>query len=341
MSPDAERSDCRHFAVTMVTFQGLQAAPGFDRSISLPVGFTLCLGLFGCAATLPPGGGVDFQTRCHGPGVIRCFGFDSASEVDPHVYPPTGQKDKRGRVVTDVKASGAGSLRFEIPPHSGSDTSGSFWLNFKDDLSAQFGEGGEFYIQWRQRFSREFLDTPYPGGGGWKQIIVGEGDRPGATAYSCTQLELVVNNPYHLGYPSMYHSCGGKDGQFEGLFSAGSVRYYPDEWMTFQLHVKIGTWYKNDGAYHGDSTVQLWVAREHESSKLVVDLSPQPARLFGLKIPGTGTGYDLANNNPAAKYGKLWLLPYNTGKDPFADHPTAYTWYDELIIATNRIPDPQ
>jgi hypothetical protein len=240
-----------------------------------------------------------------------------------------------------VTASGTGSLRFEIPSNSGPDTSGSFWLNFRDDFSAQYGEGGEFYIQWRQRFSPEFLNTEFPGGGGWKQFIVGEGDRPGATAYSCTQLEIVVNNPYHLGSPAMYHSCGGKDGQYEGLFRTESARYYPDEWMTFQLHVKIGTWYKNDGLYHGDSTIQLWVAREHQPSKLMVELSPEPATLFGMQIPGTGTGYDLANSNPDAKYGKLWLLPYNTNKDPSASHPTAYTWYDELIISTKRIPDPE
>jgi len=52
------------------------------------------------------------------------------------------------------------------------------------------------------------------------------------------------------------------------------------------------------------------------------------------------TDYDIANTNPDAKYGKLWLLPYNTGKDRSQEHPTAYTWYDELIIAKQRIPDP-
>jgi hypothetical protein len=102
---------------------------------------------------------------------------------------------------------------------------------------------------------------------------------------------------------------------------------------------KIGTWYKNDGVYNGDSTIQLWVAREHQPSKLAVNLSQEPATLFGLQIPGTGTGYGLANSNPDAKYGKLWLLTYNTNKDPSASHPTTYTWYSELIISTKRVPD--
>jgi hypothetical protein len=312
-----------------------------NRYFLASIGVSLACALAGCAgAPSSKASGMDFQARCAAASAVRCFGFDSAAETDPHVYPPWGQTAKRGVVVSDVKASGAGSLRFEIPPKSGSDGSGSFWLNFSDDLSVQFGEHEEFYVQWRQRFSKDFLAANYQGGGGWKQIIIGEGDRPGFTAYSCTQLELVVNNPYHLGYPAMYHSCGGKDGEFEGLFASDGVRYAADEWMTFQIHVKIGTWYKNDRVYHQDSTVQLWVAREGQPSKLVVNHSPEPARLFGMAIPGTGSGYDLANTNPEAKYGKVWLLPYNTYKDPAEDHPPGYTWYDDLIIARTKIPDP-
>lgn len=283
---------------------------------------------------------MDLAARCRVAEAFRCVSFDSASAVDPHVHPPWGQTVKRAVVVQDVKASGTGSLRFEIPSNSGSDSSGSFWLNFSDDLSIQFGEGEEFYVQWRQRFSKELLGADYQGGGGWKQVIVGEGDRPGFLADSCTQLELVVSNPYYQGAPGMYHSCGGKDGDFEGLYASASVGYAPDEWMTFQLHVKIGTWYKNDRNYHEDSTVQLWVGREGRPSTLVVNLSPDPATLFGLVVPGSGNGYDLANRDPAAKYGKVWLLPYNTHKDPSERHPVGYTWYDDLIIARKKIPNP-
>jgi len=74
----------------------------------------------------------------------------------------------------------------------------------------------------------------------------------------------------------------------------------------------------------------LWVADESKPSKLVIDMSPE-----------RGTGYDLFNDEPAAKYGKVWLLPYDTNKDETQDHPTAYTWYDELIISRTRIPDPK
>jgi len=68
----------------------------------------------------------------------------------------------------------------------------------------------------------------------------------------------------------------------------------------------------------------MWSAREGQPSVLV----------------HSWTTYDLANNNTAAKYGKVWLLPYHTGKSSSQSHPEGYTWYDELIISRNKIPDP-
>jgi hypothetical protein len=94
--------------------------------------------------------------------------------------------------------------------------------------------------------------------------------------------------------------------------------------MTFQIHVKIGTWYKGDRRYRSDSTVELWVAAEGKASRSVF----------------RRTGYDLANDNPSARYGKVWLLPYNTGKSSAQSHPVAYTWYDDLIISRLRIAEP-
>jgi hypothetical protein len=89
-------------------------------------------------------------------------------------------------------------------------------------------------LRWRQRFSKEFLDTFYEGGGGWKQAIIGEGDRLGKTAYTCTELEIVVQNTYQRGAAQMYQSCGGKDGRYEPLEEQGRWgQYKADQWMTF------------------------------------------------------------------------------------------------------------
>ncbi len=268
--------------------------------------------------------GPSFEQRCALDGVVKCVGFDDARSVDPFIDPPWGQTENRAEVDFSEQASGSGSLRFFVSPYTGADTSGSFHLNFAEDFSVQFAEGDEFFVQWRQRFSPEFLENTYDEGGGWKQVIIGQGDRPGKIAYSCTSIEIVVQNTYQRGYPQMYHSCGAKDGHYEPFERVSPIRYRPDEWMTFQVHIKIGTWYKNDGNYKRDSTVELWVAGEGYQSQRAI----------------SNKYYDLASEDPTGGYGKIWLLPYHTGKSEKQNHPVAYTWYDDLIISTRRLPDP-
>ena len=179
-------------------------------------------------------------------------------------------------------------------------------------------------------------------------MIIGAGDNPGDPASSCTPHEVVVQNTNHRGGPQMYHSCGAKDGRYESLdtnlgsfdfdlqppnqcrYSSGMTdpscfRYVANEWLTFQVRVKVGTWYNNDGNYRRDSEVELWVAREGQPSQLVLQ------RL----------DYDLTRGGSNDLYGKVWLLPYNTNKSTSEQHPDGFTWYDELIISRDRIADPQ
>src|SRR4051812_19495101 len=196
-----------------------RSSMGLKQPNRTVVQIALCLGLFASASMMcaqDNARDADFQARCKPAGVVRCWSFDDPAATSAHVMPGGGYP-KLGEVVTDVKASGAGALRFTIPSQSHENAPGSFWLDFADDNSVQFGEGDEFFIQWRQRFSPEFLKTPYAGSGGWKQVIIGEGDRPGFTARSCTQLEIVVQNTKLRGIPRMYHSCGGKDESYDPL----------------------------------------------------------------------------------------------------------------------------
>ena len=332
--------------------------------------------------TPPPSGSADFQTRCGAAGVILCNGFDSPADI------AGGYGNWRGTFVAGdgvrvpqidaaLMASGGGSIKFTVPSLSGANSSGSFFTNFSQDLSVQFDSCNtdpnncEFYVQWRQRFSPEFVTTHYAGGGGWKQADFSEGDRTGMVAGSCSDIEVVIQNVNFAGVPRTYHSCGGKDGSYEPLeywdsilgnvvvqnavgclypsyIAPPCVNYQSNQWMTFQVHIKIGTWYQDNNVYKHDSVVQLWVGYEGQASKLVLDFSPQPGSA-GLacqqqqtSIPGCKTGYDLYNGNiGVTKYGKLWLLPYDTAKDGSVSYPEAYTWYDELVISRNKIADPQ
>ena len=303
----------------------------------------------------------DFAARCAQPDVVKCVGFDDAADVAGDSQDNSGILAGATTPQLDGSnvASGASSLLFTIPTNSPADTSGSYFTNFSEDLSIQFGENSEFYIQWRQRFDASFIDTAYQGGGGFKQTIIGTGDQPGQIYYSCTALEVVTGNGSNRRFPSMYNSCEGSEshGPYDGfeepydaydfklqnarpepfcLYSQGQndpptffppegncFGYVADEWMTFQVGIKTGPRVGNEFA---DSQVMLWVAREGEESELVIDWGP----------------YNLTASDPATnqRFGKVWLLPYNTGKDSSESHPETYTWYDELVISRTRIADP-
>jgi hypothetical protein len=313
---------------------------------------------------------MDFATRCVQPGVVKCVGFDDVSDFNigaggaagPYgqnsgIFAPSGSGDyTRATRDTSVKASGNSSLKFTIPANSGSDSSGSYFTNFSKDLSVRFGENSEFFVQWRQRFSPEFVATKFAGGGGWKQVIIGTGDKPaGQFETSCSALETVVQNTYHRGFPQMYNSCSGSTSHgpynpFEErfgtydfklqngraapycLYSQNSTSYFAptgncfgyvaNEWLTFQVRIKTGPRVNDEfvGSY-----VTLWIARDGKPSELVMNWGP----------------YNLSAG-PASedqRYGKIWLLPYNTNKDSSTTNPISYTWYDELVISRNKIAD--
>lgn len=322
----------------------------------------------------------DFATRCAAAGVVKCVSFDTDSDFtngtggangaygyNSGIVPPNGTSDYTRAVRdTQLKASGNSSIKFVIPSNSGSDTSGAYFTNFSQDLSVQFDGGQEFFVQWRQRFSPEFITTQYQGGGGFKQVIVGTGDQPGCTGpmssspscfSSCSSLELPVANYYQQGFPVMYNSCAGSTshGPYDGfyqpfngidfklqngrpapycLYSQKSTSYFSpqgncfgyvaNEWMTFQMHVQLGP---RVGDEFKGSYIKLYGAREGQASELLIDWGP-----YNLTAGKVGVN---------ERYGKVWLVPYNTGKSSAQAHPTAYTWYDDLIISRNRIGDPK
>ena len=355
-------------------------------SIRMPSSLLLACGLLwlaGCgkADSMPatadsprPAGPVspadrDFAARCGQLDVVTCVGFDTKDDFSvgsggtQGAYGtnagilPVGNDYSRAVRDTSVSASGKASLKFVVPSNSAANSSGSYFTNFSKDLSVQFGGGQEFYVQWRQRFSPDYLSNVYTGGGGFKQVIVGTGDQNGTNYSSCSSLELPVQNYRQRGFPVMYNSCTGSashnayDAFYEPmgandfklqngraapycLYSQSTSGYFPptgncftyvpNEWMTFQIQVRIGT---REGDEFKGSQVRLWAAREGKPSELIIDWGP----------------YNLSAGKPEsrARFGKVWLLPYNTGKDPFQAHPTAYTWYDELIVSRSRIADPR
>jgi hypothetical protein len=279
----------------------------------------------------------DFQARCQAPGVIKCRGWDSASEFvlaagkedyADGVY-PAADDTIQGTMDTTVKTSGAGSLRFTIRPHTGANTAG-YWLEAfgSEHNRVNFGAHSTFYVQWRQRFSPEMLLAALAG---WKQVIMYSVPGP-----SCATTQLVMENTYGRNIASGYTQCGARglytnNGKPPMLMEQGDYNcpyggkyaapkcfvFPPDTWLTFYWKVQIGDWDQPN------SYLQAWVGVPNQPLKRFIDLPN-----FVLK------------QDPAADFNEIQLTPYITDKDPRKDHPLAYTWYDELIISRQPIAAP-
>jgi hypothetical protein len=256
---------------------------------------------------------------------VKCVGFDAAADIGPFVY-AAGDGAIRGVLDTTTKASGGGALRFQIPPMTGANSSGG-WLA---SLGSSFGQGKTFYVQFRQRFSPEMVNTNF-GGHGWKQVIFH------MNTQSCASIELTTQNLFHRGFPQMYTDCGSRGfevdlGNGDYLLQQGEYNchyqnqnqtdcsyYRSNQWMTFYYEVKIGNWGQ------ANSSIKAWVGYEGGSLKQFIN-----APNYRLDF----------NNSSSDVYNSITLTPYNTTKPSTLNHPTAYIWYDELIVSTQPIPAP-
>jgi hypothetical protein len=287
----------------------------------------------------PPLPAADFEARCNAPGVLVCRGFDSDTELN-HISleSETGaEPDGEGSydhisIDTTEKASGAGSLRFEIVGQTGANHSGAYRQLFGE----AFGEGETFYAQYRLRVSSEFIDTD------WDAVV---GSAPKLVLFhhssaTCNDIEWAqVANGWYDRIPTMYTHCGQyggsvdidgqlylQQGDYQCAYKSDyatnpeCLKYPKEKWMTFYFQGSIGTYGEDD------SRLQAWFA---------VDGGPYQQ----------WTDYDnftlYAEGDSVAGFDSAYLTTYMTAKDSSADHPTAYVWYDELIVSSEPIAPPK
>lgn len=224
----------------------------------------------------------------------------------------------------------------------------------------QFDAHSEFWVQVEIKWDAGML-TPSNGGGGIKLFTIDQGDAADGTKKgSCDNdaaFQIVAHvfgpQPKHR-FPTLYHSCGAilypanQSGVYDGLYGWDPVhRNYwlqnmisgctygianvppcvglvPNVWFTFTIHVTIGTWYRNDGNLRRDSQVDLWMGSEGQPSRLLIHK----------------TGYDLLNLGTAvgARYGKIWLLPYDTGRN--SSSVDGHVWYRHVLWSSRPLKDP-
>jgi hypothetical protein len=368
---------------------GVVAMPLYDYGVIM---FPKCVSSSSCTVWLYRHTASDEATRrfyadqCLQPGVIMCHGYDSPIEFTGSTREGVNYVDTTGGSTptrdTSVKAAGVSSIKMTVPANSGANSSGSVHDNFRDDLTRQKTQNETLYVMFRVYYSCDFLFTSCPsatgtrsfsGGGGWKVAIIGTGDRSGDSAFSCTDLETVIQNTVHRGLPQMYRSCAGPFAfnPLDEPFNAGSNFYwqnnirattssgcfYPstttgcwkftaNEWLTFKAEIKVSNpWYNSGGTFLHNGIVRLWAGRDGDSSgTLLLDFSQKgSAACDGTQsyIPSCQTGLDFWRSTTAPDssdtFGKVWLLPYNTGKSSGETNPEATIYYDNLIVSDSDI----
>jgi hypothetical protein len=285
----------------------------------------------------------DFQSRCSAPGVVKCIGFDNTTtDIVKNVNLwPDGNGIFRGDLDTSVKASGAGSLRFTLPPPptAGQNIAGRWSPVTNDALGRLFGQNSTFYVQFRQRFSPDMLTNTWDSS--WKTAIFHYNTQ------TCGSIELTTNNRYMSGLAMMYTDCGGR-----GLFTNNGIPPYqlqqgdyncwygqenptncyyftPNEWLTFYYEVHVGTWDQPN------SSIKAWVAREGQGYQQFINMPN-----FMLSCNS-----DPCSSSPGNQqgYNNVTFTPYMTALSPTSGKAgvTSYTWYDELIVSTQPIAAPR
>jgi hypothetical protein len=130
----------------------------------------------------------------------------------------------------------------------------------------------------------------------------------------CGGRGIVTNNgspPYKLeqgDYNCWYGKTNTKD----------CFLYPANQWVTFYYEISIGPWGKPE------SSINAWAG-----------LDGKPLRQW-IKMQN----FVLKSDHPGHDYDCLTLLTYMTNKDPGRNLPTAYAWYDELIVSTKPIGPP-
>jgi len=291
----------------------------------------------------------DFAARCAAAGVVKCVGFDNTTTdiVRGQNLSADGQGQYRARLDQSMKASGAGSLVFELPPppHAGANIAGNWYTTGPTGMGAMFSENSTFYVQFRMRLSPEMLNNSWDSF--WKTILFHYNTQ------TCGSIELATVNQYLSGRPFMYTDCGARhmtttldgsrptmdtplllqQGDFKcqyGQVNAQTCLFFvPNEWVTFYYKVHVGTWDQPN------SMIEAWISREGSSQyqqwirvpNFSLSCNTDPCS----QQPGKSQGY----NN-------LTITPYMTSLSPSSGKAGVVSriWFDELIVSTQPIAAP-
>ena len=107
----------------------------------------------------------------------------------------------------------------------------------------------------------------------------------------------------------------------------GCYRFLPDTWYTVTMHVHVGTWASTMASRVYNSQIDLWVSRTGAAAPVYV-LSVKNVGLYNATPLGPNQG----------RYGKIWLLAYDTGRT--SGNADGHVWYRHVLLGNQPLKDP-
>lgn len=297
----------------------------------------------------------DFLARSTAPGVFAVDPFDEVADLGddwtahggigvPERFgykPGAGTNASTPVIDTDIKVSGAGSLKFTLNSGSQEAGGGRWQTKFPASLGSgtyvEIGENEEFWAQIRFRVNAGWLEMAQQNQGS-KFLDFGDGSENPA---------LVMQSQNNFLYPMLY--TGGPSFQLrDGVFIQPPRLCAPlvtgptdcfaleaDQWVTAKFHLDIFD--KRPGGTHWDARIRMWLKRYGQPKELVVDYGPDTAS-YDTNSPD---GFP-CDGHPGGYPG--WILfPFTTGKGTHGSgntHATAHLWFDEGLLSRQEIADP-
>lgn len=250
------------------------------------------------ASDTPPAGAIsDFTARCSAAGVTACYGFDEAiaGASANHVKDwqgtdwgvnlgTSGASGNKPTWDTTLKTSGAGSLRFTVPPppHDGESASGQFFIDPGNNTSIggpgnDFGPNETWYFQFRHRVSSEAMynswNAAYKLFAFYRSPVPCSSNQPGLVLETYEVTELLTGysrcGADHWTTDSdlatwknptpFWHQQGDMN---DCQYTTWRKCYFqrPDEWTTYYCKFTSATF---GSTGHG---VECWFAREGETA---------------------------------------------------------------------------
>ena len=306
----------------------------------------------------PPPVSGDFAARIAAPGVFRYFDFDTTAKLGIDAtnglgFTPTtsfgyglGTDNSVSNPTPTVNTSKR-ALEFSIlgPGPCVAPAGGIWQTRFSDNDSLLFGENSEFYIQFGVQHDGYYT---HPSINGPKIAFIGcNGGQ--AIGSSGDILTLIFNTAGASGKPFIYTYRPDTGtwglGDYETQYGTGSIQLNcpypwngpncysmaPNAKYYFQFGVQVMNKRADLGNNAWNARVRLWMTFPDGTTRLIVDYDPATTLNY-YPLPADPT-------TPGQKFGKFAFITYlSHGAD--GTHPSFKIWFDQLIMSTQRIPDP-